>query len=164
MAEPGRECGRLTPGSGGAHPVLLPGPKVWVPVLAPPQSSYVTARRLLSLSLLICKMDGLDKWGASGAATGKSRTSGVPSDTGVKKERALLTTLGYSLCGLLATHRVLLSFWTQALTVLWENWSSPTLHRVLPWSPPQPRLQVDRYPVSKHSQASVTGSGLNLGQ
>lgn len=113
MAEPGRECGRLTPGSGGAHPVLLPGPKVWVPVLAPPQSSYVTSRRLLSLSLLICKMDGLDKWGASGAATGKSRTSGVPSDTGVKKERALANTLGYSLCGLLATHRELLRFWTQ---------------------------------------------------
>lgn len=85
---------RADPSSGGAHPALLPGPKVWVPVLAPPQSSYVTAKRLLSLSLLICKMDGLDKWGASGAATGKRRTSGVLSGTGVKKKRALANHLG----------------------------------------------------------------------
>lgn len=55
------QCARLTLDSGCAHQAVLPGPRLRVPVLVPQQLNCVIWRRLLSLSLLICKMDTLDK-------------------------------------------------------------------------------------------------------
>lgn len=44
------------------------------------------------------QMDGLDNWGASGAATVKRRTSGVLSYASVKKKRALANRLETTAC------------------------------------------------------------------
>lgn len=94
-----------------------------MPVLALLQVSCVTLRKLLSLSLLICKMRGWDKINGvpSGAATVMRRTNGVLSNTvRCEKEKSLSKLpVDYNLCGFLATHNTFPSFWTQYTDFPW---------------------------------------------
>lgn len=99
-----------------------------------------------------CHSEEKDKWGSEQHRCEEEKSPSKPPGD-------------YSLCGFLATPGVFLSFWTQ-------HTDCPLGELVLPHSAPvcfhgahpSPRLQVDRYPISTHSQASGTGSGLNVGQ
>lgn len=97
------------------------------------EPNCVTLRKLLSLSLLICKMRVWDKINAvpSGATTVMRKTNGVLSNTvRCEKEKSLSKLpVDYNSCGFLAPHNTFPSFWTQHTDF---PWGEPVLSNSVP--------------------------------